>query len=167
MKPRSWGSCGATVACASRVSKNFPLSGRPWASRVMTKGIEINEGELENQNVQLKAQMLEAQKNFRAEIVAPDFNLNSPKQLKELFFGKLQCTVSFLSKITGEASLNKNAIEKIIATGPLEAKKPAQYLYQYRIAKKLHSTYIVGIQERAYDYTDPVESRAKGDGKVG
>jgi len=137
------------------------------ARNMMRTGIEINKPELEKQNKQLKIQMEEAQKKFREEIDAPEFNLNSPKQLKELFFGKFQCKVSFLSKITGAASLNKNAIEKIIATGPEVAKRPAQYLYQYRIAKKLHSTYIVGIQERMYGYTDAMESGTESDGALG
>lgn len=114
----------------------------------MTKtGIYAAPETVRDMNDELTTEVADLEKQFRKFVGDPDFNLNSPKQLKKLFFEKYDITPRFHSAQTGEASLNKNALESIIAEGG-PAGKAAQILYAHRQADKLLSAYVKPLVEK-------------------
>jgi uracil-DNA glycosylase family 4 len=77
-----------------------------------------------------------------------DFNPASNKQLKTLFFKKLGCRVTSYTD-SGDASLNDQALSKILSGGDSEiAKSAARALLKVRMFDKLRSTYVDGLEDQ-------------------
>jgi DNA polymerase-1 len=99
-------------------------------------GVLIDRDELARQSHQLgqRIQQLEA---HAYELAGQPFNMNSPKQLQEILFGRLGIDSKGLKKTpTGAISVNEDALEKLAADHPLP-----KLLLEYRGLAKLKSTY--------------------------
>ena len=99
-------------------------------------GVLIDRDELARQSHQLgqRIQQLEAR---AYELAGQPFNMNSPKQLQEILFGRLGIDSKGLKKTpTGAISVNEDALEKLAADHPLP-----KLLLEYRGLAKLKSTY--------------------------
>lgn len=99
-------------------------------------GVLIDREELARQShdIGLRIQGLE---NRVYELAGQPFNLNSPKQLQEILFGKLGISSKGLKKTpTGAISVNEDTLEKLAADHPLP-----KLLLEYRGLAKLKSTY--------------------------
>jgi DNA polymerase-1 len=99
-------------------------------------GVLIDRDELARQSHQLgqRIQQLEAR---AYELAGQPFNMNSPKQLQEILFGRLGIDSKGLKKTpTGAISVNEDALEKLAADHTLP-----KLLLEYRGLAKLKSTY--------------------------
>ncbi len=108
------------------------------ASRVLFEiertGVEIDSVELGRQSHVLGQELLELEKRAY-ELAGQPFNLNSPKQLGEILFGKMQLPV--VRKTAGGApSTDEEVLTKLAEDYPLP-----KVLLEYRGLAKLKSTY--------------------------
>lgn len=72
------------------------------------------------------------------ELAGEEFNINSPKQLSEILFTKLELSYKGMRKSkSGSFSTKEEVLQKLIDTHPI-----AEYLLKYRELAKLLSTYI-------------------------
>jgi DNA polymerase-1 len=97
-------------------------------------GVKINADFLKHMSEKLGSEMRRIEKTIY-ELAGTEFNINSPKQLAEILFVKLNLTPTKKTK-TG-FSTNMDVLEELAAVHPL----PAEIL-KYRTHAKLKSTYI-------------------------
>jgi len=107
-------------------------------SRVLTRiernGVRIDEAMLRLQSAQIGTKLVELE-NKAYELAGQPFNLNSPKQLGEILFGKMNLPV--LRKTPkGAPSTDEDVLSKLAADYPLP-----RALLDYRGLAKLKSTY--------------------------
>src|SRR5258706_5867271 len=93
------------------------------------------------QSSELAARMLELQALAHAEAGGP-FNLESPKQLQEILFGKLGIPVMRKTP-TGQPSTAEDVLEELAATYPLP-----KLILEYLAVSKLKSTYTDKLPEQ-------------------
>ncbi|WP_339022994.1 DNA polymerase I [Spiroplasma endosymbiont of Crioceris asparagi] len=102
-------------------------------------GVLVNKKELELQTKQTHEIIVDLEnkiKDILKENIDEDFNLSSPKQLKELLYETLKLPDKF------KGSTNKDALEF------LEDKHEAVgYILRHRMFSKLYSTYLVGLEK--------------------
>src|SRR5690606_9575012 len=97
-------------------------------------GVLIDATLLAEQSNELGHRMLELEQQAH-ELAGQPFNLNSPKQIGEIFFGKLQLPV--LKKTpSGAPSTDEEVLQKLAEDYPLP-----RVLLDYRSLSKLKSTY--------------------------
>ena len=97
-------------------------------------GVLVDSALLARQSDELGARLLELEQRAH-EAAGQPFNLNSPKQLGEILFGKLQLPV-VKKTASGGPSTDEEVLEKLAEDYPLP-----KVLLQYRGAAKLKSTY--------------------------
>jgi len=102
--------------------------------RMERKGVLVDRDLLKIQSSELAARMLELQAQAHAE-AGGAFNLDSPKQLQEILFGKLGIPV-IRKTPTGQPSTAEDVLEELAATYPLP-----KLILEYRGIAKLKSTY--------------------------
>ena len=100
------------------------------------RGFAVDRARLTEYNEKLAAHIAELEQEIRA-LAGEDFNLNSPKQLGEILFGKMGLKGGKKTK-TGY-STNAEVLEKL-KDEPIVAK-----ILEYRKYAKLHSTYGEGL----------------------
>jgi DNA polymerase-1 len=102
--------------------------------RMERAGVLVDRDLLKTQSSELAARMLElqAQAHFEA---GGEFNVDSPKQLQEILFGKLGIPVMRKTP-TGQPSTAEDVLEELAATYPLP-----KLILEYRGVAKLKSTY--------------------------
>ena len=107
-------------------------------ARVLQKmerhGVLVDAALLARQSDELGARLLELERQAH-EAAGQPFNLNSPKQLGEILFGKLQLPV-VKKTASGGPSTDEEVLEKLAEDYPLP-----KLLLEYRGAAKLKSTY--------------------------
>lgn len=97
-------------------------------------GVLLDSIELQTQSHQIGQQLLELENNAYT-LAGQPFNLNSPKQLGEIFFKKLGLPI--IKKTTkGAASTDEEVLQKLAEDYPLP-----KVLLEYRSLAKLKSTY--------------------------
>jgi len=106
----------------------------PVLFRMERCGVLVDRELLENQSAELAARMLELQQQAHAE-AGGEFNVDSPKQLQEILFGKLGIPVTRKTP-TGQPSTAEDVLEELAATYPLP-----KLILEYRGVAKLKSTY--------------------------
>ena len=106
----------------------------PVLYRMERTGVLIDRELLRIQSSELAARMLELQSQAHAE-AGGVFNVDSPKQLQEILFGKLGIPVSRKTP-TGQPSTAEDVLEELAATYPLP-----KLILEYRGVAKLKSTY--------------------------
>ena len=106
----------------------------PVLFRMERCGVLVNRELLKNQSAELAARMLELQQQAHAE-AGGEFNVDSPKQLQEILFGKLGIPVTRKTP-TGQPSTAEDVLEELAAAYPLP-----KLILEYRGVAKLKSTY--------------------------
>jgi DNA polymerase-1 len=102
--------------------------------RMERGGVLVDRELLKAQSAELAARMLELQHQAHAE-AGGVFNVDSPKQLQEILFGKLGIPV-IRKTPTGQPSTAEDVLEELAATYPLP-----KLILEYRGVAKLKSTY--------------------------
>ncbi len=120
----------------------------PVLFRMERTGVFVDRELLKIQSSELAARMLELQAQAHAE-AGGAFNVDSPKQLQEILFGKLGIPVSRKTP-TGQPSTAEDVLEELAATYPLP-----KLILEYRGIAKLKSTYTDTLPEQI----DPATGR--------
>jgi DNA polymerase I len=116
------------------VYRRIELPAREVLFRMERTGVLIDAALLEAQSRELGQKMMELEHKAYSEAGQP-FNLNSPKQIGEIFFQRLQLPV--LKKTpSGAPSTDEEVLERLAADYPLP-----KTLLDYRALTKLKSTY--------------------------
>ena len=116
------------------VYRQIELPAREVLFRMERAGVLIDAALLEAQSRELGQKMMELEHRAHAEAGQP-FNLNSPKQIGEIFFERLKLPV--LKKTpSGAPSTDEEVLERLAADYPLP-----KTLLEYRALTKLKSTY--------------------------
>lgn len=105
------------------------------------EGIGIRREDLKEYGEQLVGRIAELEHDIHEESGEPDFNINSPKQLGEILFEKMQLPGGKKTK-TGYSTA-ADILEKLAADYPFVAK-----ILEYRGLTKLKSTYADGLATR-------------------
>ncbi len=106
----------------------------PVLYRMERGGVLVDRELLKKQSAELAARMQELQQQAHLE-AGGEFNVDSPKQLQEILFGKLGIPVSRKTP-TGQPSTAEDVLEELAATYPLP-----KLILEYRGVAKLKSTY--------------------------
>ena len=109
--------------------------------RMERAGVLVDRELLRKQSSELAARMLELQAHAHLE-AGGAFNLDSPKQLQEILFGKLGIPVMRKTP-TGQPSTAEDVLEELAATYPLP-----KLILEYRGVAKLKSTYTDKLPEQ-------------------
>jgi len=102
-------------------------------------GVLIDRKELEKQtkNAELKLQQINAEvQEMLGDQIDPDFNLASPKQVKELLYEKLNLPDNL------KGSTSKEALDLLVGAHPVII-----HILEYRKWAKLYSTYLSGFEK--------------------
>jgi len=103
-------------------------------------GILVDRAFLQEADVRLRDQIVAAEKEVR-ELAGYDFNLNSPQQLAELLFEKMNLPLSKKTRKTGAQSTDIEVLNE------LKGYPVVEKIIAHRTYKKLHSTYVQGLLE--------------------
>jgi DNA polymerase-1 len=106
----------------------------PVLYRMERAGVLVDRELLKVQSAELAGRMQELQSLAHAE-AGGEFNVDSPKQLQEILFGKLGIPVTRKTP-TGQPSTAEDVLEELAATYPLP-----KLILEYRGVAKLKSTY--------------------------
>ncbi len=107
----------------------------PVLLRMEQHGVLVDRGVLEAQGRQIARRIVELEGEIHAAAGQP-FNVDSPKQLQEILFGKLELPVVRRTP-TGQPSTAEDVLEELAADYPLP-----RLILEYRGLAKLKSTYI-------------------------
>lgn len=116
-------------------------------SEMQYEGIQIDKDELEEFGVTLKQNIEELTQEIYT-LSGTEFNINSPKQLGEVLFEKLELPV--IKKTKTGYSTDVDVLEKLKKKHPVIEK-----ILEYRSLTKLNSTYVEGLKP----YINPVTGR--------
>lgn len=112
----------------------------PVLARIERNGVLLDVEMLNKQNALLENRLKELEKDIFA-LAGEEFNLNSPKQLQEILFNKLQ--LPMLQKTpTGQPSTADNVLQELALEYPLP-----KLLIEYRSISKLITTYTKKLPE--------------------
>ena len=101
------------------------------------EGIKVDVETLKAYGRELDREILALLQEIRS-YAEPGFNPDSPKQLGNLLFGKLNISTTFARKTTtGQFSTDEKTLSKIINQHPI-----VQSILEYRTCSKLKSTYV-------------------------
>jgi DNA polymerase I len=113
----------------------------PVLFRMERAGVLVDRGLLKTQSSELAARMLELQSQAHRE-AGGVFNVDSPKQLQEILFGKLGIPV-IRKTPTGQPSTAEDVLEELADTYPLP-----KLILEYRGIAKLKSTYTDNLPQQ-------------------
>jgi DNA polymerase-1 len=119
--------------------------------RMERTGVLVDRDLLKKQSSELAARMLELQSQAHAE-AGGVFNVDSPKQLQEILFGKLGIPV-IRKTPTGQPSTAEDVLEELAATYPLP-----KLILEYRSVAKLKSTYTDKLPEQINEATGRIHT---------
>lgn len=114
-------------------------------------GVRINEDHLQEFSKELEVEMDRVEKEIY-KLAGMKFNINSPRQLGEIIFEKLNLAKGKKTK-TGQYSTREEELVKLADSHDL----PAAVLH-YRKMGKLKSTYVDALPELVYDKTGRIHS---------
>jgi DNA polymerase-1 len=123
----------------------------PVLYRMERTGVLVDRELLRIQSSELAARMLELQTLAHAE-AGGAFNVDSPKQLQEILFGKLGIPV-IRKTPTGQPSTAEDVLEELAATYPLP-----KLILEYRGVAKLKSTYTDTLPEQINQATGRIHT---------
>ncbi len=113
---------------------NIELPTSVVLQKIERNGVLIDGALLDVQSAELGARIMELEQKAY-ELAGGPFNLGSPKQIGEIFFGKLQLPV-IKKTPTGAPSTDEEVLQKLAEDFPLP-----KILLEYRSMSKLKSTY--------------------------
>jgi DNA polymerase I len=123
----------------------------PVLYRMERTGVLVDRELLRIQSSELAARMLELQAQAHAE-AGGVFNVDSPKQLQEILFGKMGIPVVRKTP-TGQPSTAEDVLEELAATYPLP-----KLILEYRGVAKLKSTYTDKLPEQINSITGRIHT---------
>jgi DNA polymerase-1 len=100
-----------------------------------TWGVKVDRAALEALSAEFEAELGRLEKKI-FELSGTEFNINSPQQLGDILFHKIQLQPSRRTKITKRFSTSIEVLQELAALHPL-----AQYALEYRQLAKLKGTY--------------------------
>jgi len=109
--------------------------------KMENNGIKINESDLQNYSKELTKDINRFEKMIYKE-AEQEFNINSPKQLGEILFDKLQLVDKPKKTKTGQYATNEEILTRLANSFPI-----AKNILEYRTCKKLKSTYVDALPE--------------------
>ena len=118
----------------ARVYETIEMPVREVLFRMERTGVLVDAARLDAQSRELGQKMIELEQKACAEAGQP-FNLNSPKQIGEIFFERLKLPVVKKTP-SGAPSTDEDVLEKLALDYPLP-----KTLLEYRSVSKLKSTY--------------------------
>ena len=114
-------------------------------------GVRIDTAALRAYGIELEKDIVSLTESIRAAADDPSLNIDSPKQLGELLFGKLKLDPSVAKKTTtGQFSTDEKTLLKIIDAHPV-----VRQILEYRACAKLKSTYV----DKLPQCIDPLDGR--------
>ncbi|MGO8828888.1 MAG: DNA polymerase I [Steroidobacteraceae bacterium] len=119
--------------------------------RMERAGVLVDRALLKAQSSELAARMLELQAQAHVE-AGGTFNVDSPKQLQEILFGKLGLPVMRKTP-TGQPSTAEDVLEELAATYALP-----RLILEYRGVAKLKSTYTDKLPEQINEQTGRIHT---------
>jgi DNA polymerase-1 len=141
----------AKEAGLKHIYENIEMQLLPVLARVERNGVFVNGEKLQTQSHELEARLLELEKAAYAE-AGMAFNINSPKQLQEVLFDKLQLPV--LQKTpTGQPSTADPVLQELA----LEFQLP-KLIIEYRSLSKLITTYTKKLPEQINQKTGRIHT---------
>jgi DNA polymerase-1 len=123
----------------------------PVLYRMERTGVLVDRELLKKQSAELAARMLELQSLAHIE-AGGAFNVDSPKQLQEILFGKLGIPVVRKTP-TGQPSTAEDVLEELAASYPLP-----KLILEYRGVAKLKSTYTDKLPEQINQQTGRIHT---------
>jgi DNA polymerase-1 len=123
----------------------------PVLYRMERAGVLVDRDLLKTQSSELAARMLELQAQAHLE-AGGVFNVDSPKQLQEILFGKLGIPVMRKTP-TGQPSTAEDVLEELAATYPLP-----RLILEYRGVAKLKSTYTDNLPKQINQATGRIHT---------
>ncbi len=115
-------------------------------------GITIDTPFLHSYSKELEVQMNDLEKKIYEE-AGEQFNLNSPKQLGEILFGKLQLDSKAKKTKTGQYKTSEDVLRKLAPKNPI-----IEDILNYRQLQKLKSTYVDALPSEANAITHRVHT---------
>ncbi|MDN5304440.1 MAG: polymerase [Fusobacteriaceae bacterium] len=110
----------------------------PVLSNMELEGITLDRDYLNKYSVELQEKIKEMEKEIY-KIAGEEFNINSPKQLAEILFIKLN--IDPIKKTKTGFSTNVDVLEELVRRG----EKIAEYILEYRKLTKLLNTYVEAL----------------------
>ncbi|HEY2676153.1 MAG TPA: DNA polymerase I [Steroidobacteraceae bacterium] len=123
----------------------------PVLFRMERAGVLVDRGLLKTQSSELAARMLELQSQAHRE-AGGVFNVDSPKQLQEILFGKLGIPVMRKTP-TGQPSTAEDVLEELAENYPLP-----NLILEYRGIAKLKSTYTDNLPQQINSTTGRIHT---------
>ena len=108
----------------------------PLLARMEERGIRVESGLLETMAGEMETTLERTTKEIH-ELAGEEFNVDSPKQLREVLFGKLGLRSRYKTAKGKEPSTDARALEELTADHPIAGK-----ILGYRELAKLKSTYV-------------------------
>ncbi len=115
-------------------------------------GVCINAKTLADYSVELGKEIDRLQREVFS-LVGETFNLNSPKQLGEVFFDRLRLAENPKKTRTGQYVTNEQVLETLAAQHPV-----ARLVLEYREANKLRSTYVEALPTAIFPRTGRIHT---------
>ena len=111
-------------------------------AKMEMRGVFVDTARLEKKSAEMETQIAEVEKNIYS-LAGEEFNINSPKQLAEILFTKLQLPPVKNTKTKTKSGISTNAevLEVLKDKHPIVAE-----LLNFRMLTKLKSTYLDGIK---------------------
>ena len=123
---------------ALELYKNIDIPTIEVLSSMQWNGMYLDENELNEFGKELKSQIEKLTKQIH-EMAGEEFNINSTKQLGEIFFEKMKLPV--VKKTKSGYSTDVDVLEKLKKESPIIEK-----ILEYRQLVKLNSTYVEGLK---------------------
>ncbi|WP_332689763.1 DNA polymerase I [Halalkalibacter lacteus] len=119
--------------------------------RMETTGVKVDKEQLEQMGVDLEGRLRDLELKIH-ELAGSTFNINSPKQLGEVLFEKLELPP--IKKTKTGYSTSADVLEKLA-----EEHEIVEYILHYRQLGKLNSTYIEGLLKVTKEKTNKIHTR--------
>ncbi|MFY0542945.1 DNA polymerase I [Brevibacillus sp. H7] len=120
-------------------------------AKMEKQGIKVNSERLQQMGEELDRQLQQLTDKIY-ELAGTSFNINSPKQLGEILFDKLDLPV--IKKTKTGPSTSADVLEKLAPYHPI-----IETILHYRQLGKLRSTYIEGLTKEIHSKTGKVHTR--------
>jgi len=104
-------------------------------------GVKVDRDALKRLSRELESELRRLEKKIY-EVSGVEFNINSPQQLADVLFRKIQLTPGKKTKVTKRFSTSLEVLQELAPLHPL-----AQYALEYRVLAKLKSTYADALPE--------------------
>jgi DNA polymerase-1 len=125
----------------------------PVLAHMERLGIKVDVDKLRSMSSEFAAQLASLEGRIYQE-AGCEFNINSPKQLADIFFNKLAISTKGVKKTKTGFSTDSSVLEKLAEVHPLPA-----LILEYRGLHKLKSTYTDALAEQICTKTGRVHTR--------